>query len=152
MSNYKEENMNRQHELKLNKLGEIVVSLIDDALEPEQEQHNVEDLNEITRLRNVLKRIANYGNHGRTALHTFEVPSYSKYGVEYKVKQLLDGGFTCECPSFKYNTGLDTEGHCKHQRDVIYGKVSNVTDLSYGLGAAEAHRRLTDIAKEGLIG
>ena len=148
--------MNRQHEQKLNKLGEIVVSLIDDALQPEipirrVNSHDVNDLNEINRLRNVLKRIANYGNHGRTALHTWEVPSYTTYGVEYKVKQLLDGDFTCTCPSYKYNSGLDADGFSKHQRDVLADNV-NATNLSYGLGAQEAHRRLTEIAKEALIG
>ena len=149
--------MNRQHELKLNKLGEIVVSLLDDALQPKRDTrncgyHDINDLNEINRLRNALKKIANYGNHGRTTLHHWEVPSETKYGVEYKVKQLLDGEFTCECPSFTYKTGLDAEGHCKHQRDVIFGSSRNLTDLSYGLGAVEAHRRLTEIAKEALIG
>ena len=141
----------------LNRLGETVAEMLDEAVITDNEQHecgyhDINDLNEINRLRNALKKIANYGNHGRTTLHHWEVPSETKYGVEYKIKQLLNGEFTCECPSFTYKTGLDAEGHCKHQRDVIFGSSRNLTDLSYGLGAVEAHRRITEIAKEALIG
>ena len=149
--------MNRQHEQKLNKLGEIVVSLIDDVLEPVRDTrndcgyHSINDLNEINRLRNALRKIAQYGNHGRSSLHTWKVPSYTTYGVNYTIKQLLDGDLTCTCPSFKYNSGLDADGFCKHQRDVLADN-ANTTNLTYGLGAQEAHRRLTEIAKEALIG
>jgi hypothetical protein len=140
--------MNRHHELKLNKLGEIVVSLLDDALMPEQEQHNSQDLLEINRLRNYLKKIAQYGNHGNAALHKWTVPSFTDGNVEYTVKQLLNGTWSCTCPQHRYRGG-----ECKHiTKAFVNPEISSALDISYGYGAQEAHRRLTEIAKEGLVG
>lgn len=124
---------------------QFINQLLTELFTPEEE-HNHQDLLEINRLNNVLRRIVSYGRN--TALHTFFVPSESRYRVNYTVKQMLNGKFTCDCPSKQFGIGLINDT-CKHIRDVMRNP-SYQNDISYGQGAIEAHRRLTDIARKGL--
>lgn len=110
-------------------------------------EHAHKRSNEGRKLRGALKQIANYGKD--VALHTWVVGSFRDAYKKYNVRQLLIGGFDCSCESFVYKTGLDSFGQCKHIRNVKWD-AANRDDINYGIGAQEAHRRLTKLAKVAL--
>jgi len=50
-------------------------------------------------------------------LFEVEVPSRSKAGVTYDVRQLADGTWECSCPGFRYQARAD--GLCAHIDEVL---------------------------------
>jgi hypothetical protein len=111
---------------------------------------NIQLLNEVYRLTNVLRKVASFGRN--TSLHTWSVKSFTNPNRKtFTVRQTLLHGMTCTCESFRYNSGLDYEGHCKHIREVL-SDPNNASDLQYGQGAIEATKRLQAVAKNGLVG
>lgn len=50
-------------------------------------------------------------------LYEIEVPSKSRPGLSYDVRQLADGSWECSCPGFRYQARED--GLCTHLDDVL---------------------------------
>lgn len=50
-------------------------------------------------------------------LYEVEVPSRSKPGFTYDVRQLADGTWECKCPGFRYQARHD--GLCAHVDDAM---------------------------------
>jgi hypothetical protein len=50
-------------------------------------------------------------------LYAIEVPSRTKAGLTYDVRQLADGTWECSCPGFRYQARAD--GVCAHLDAVL---------------------------------
>lgn len=60
-------------------------------------------------------------------LYAIEVPSNSRAGMSYDVRQLADGSLDCSCPGFRYQARHD--GLCAHT-DVVMRMIAGVRFLA----------------------
>lgn len=72
----------------------------------------------------VYKYIQKEKNTGKEII-IYMIKSISRENHSYNVVN-EDGQWICDCPSYKYKSGTDSDGHCKHIRLIIFMLDNNV--------------------------